>query len=70
MREEIMRIAYALRREGVEIIRSKDGRFPKFLIKKPSKRLLHKAVEITECKGGVRSKRYIAREENCLICWQ
>ncbi len=69
MREEMMRVAYALRKEGVEIIRSADGRFPRFLIKKPSKNLLRKAVEITECRNGVRAKRFAARVENCTVYW-
>lgn len=45
-RADIIDTAYALRREGVELWNQKDGRFPSFLILRPSQRLIANATQI------------------------
>lgn len=68
-RADIMQTAYALRREGVEIISSKDGRFPSFIILKPNEKLKKSAVKLVENINGTRRERYVARQGNCSLYW-
>lgn len=68
-RADILNTAYALRREGVEIVTSKDGRFPSFLILNPSKRLKDNAVKLVETVQGQRRERFITRQGNCAVYW-
>ncbi|PJG83792.1 hypothetical protein [Caviibacterium pharyngocola] len=68
-RQDIIDTAYALRREGVEIVQSKDGRFPQFLILRPSKRLMAKAVKLTERINGKRRERFVAMQGKCAVFW-
>ncbi|WP_410685667.1 hypothetical protein [Avibacterium paragallinarum] len=68
-RADIIDTAYALRREGVEIVKSKDGRFPSFLILRPSKRLMAQATQIVEKINGQRRERFVARLGNCNVYW-
>lgn len=69
MRQDILDVAYALRREGVEIIRTQDGRFPSVVVLKPSHRLMQKAVKVTETLYGKRQERFLVREGNCTVSW-
>lgn len=68
-RADILNTAYALRREGVEIVTSKDGRFPSFLILRPSKRLMAGATQIVERINGQRRERFITQVGNCMVYW-
>ncbi|UZU44710.1 hypothetical protein ORU98_04515 [Pasteurella multocida] len=42
MGELLQRVAYALRREGVQVLRIKNGRFPTMIILNPSERIIKK----------------------------
>ncbi|WP_017805657.1 hypothetical protein [Avibacterium paragallinarum] len=68
-RADIIDTAYLLRREGVEIVTSKDGRFPSFLILRPSKRLMASATQIVEKINGQRRERFITKVGNCTVYW-
>lgn len=69
MRGDILDVAYALRREGVEIIRTKDGRFPTVVVLKPSYRLMKNAVKLTERINGQSQERFVVRQGNCSVTW-
>ncbi|MGY6773579.1 hypothetical protein [Gallibacterium sp. ZY190522] len=68
-RADIIDTAYALRREGVEIVKSKDGRFPSFLILRPSQRLIANATQIVEKINGQRRERFVTQVGNCMVYW-
>ncbi|MCQ9121287.1 hypothetical protein BKG95_10330 [Rodentibacter pneumotropicus] len=69
MSEQMNRVAYALRREGVQIVASQDGRFPRMVILNPSHRLMQKAVQMTTYKNGVRTVRNMATEQGVTVYW-
>ncbi|WP_410687545.1 hypothetical protein [Avibacterium paragallinarum] len=68
-RADIIDTAYLLRREGVEIVKSKDGRFPSFLILRPSQRLIANATQIVERINGQRRERFVTQVGNCMVYW-
>ncbi|WP_109859549.1 hypothetical protein [Aggregatibacter segnis] len=69
MSEQMNRVAYALRREGVQIVESKDGRFPKMVILNPSRRLKAKGVKMTTFINGVHIERTVATEQGVMVYW-
>ncbi|WP_281704122.1 hypothetical protein [Aggregatibacter kilianii] len=69
MSEQMNRVAYALRREGVQIVESKDGRFPKMVILNPSRRLKAKGVKMTTFRNGVHIVRNVADEQGVMVYW-
>ena len=69
MSEQMNRVADALRREGVQIVESKDGRFPKMVILNPSRRLQEKGVQMTTVKNGVHIVRNVANEQGVMVYW-
>ncbi|OOF59324.1 hypothetical protein [Rodentibacter myodis] len=69
MREQMIRVAYALRREGVQIVESKDGRFPMMVVMNPSRRLKQKSVQMTTYSQGVRRVRNVADEQGVTVYW-
>ncbi|THA10465.1 hypothetical protein [Rodentibacter pneumotropicus] len=69
MSEQMNRVAYVLRREGVQIVESKDGRFPRMVILNPSRRLKQKSVQMTTYKNGVRTVRNMANEQGVTLYW-
>lgn len=70
MRDQMIRVAYALRREGVQIIKSKDGPFPTMVVLNPSERLKRKGFEIVTVKNGERTVRHCATEQGVQVYWQ
>ena len=69
MSEQMNRVAYALRREGVQIVESKDGRFPRMIILNPSRRLQAKSVQMTTYNNGVTRVRNMATEQGVTLYW-
>ena len=69
MSEQMNRVAYALRREGVQIVESKDGRFPRMVIWNPSRRLQEKGVQMTTVKNGAHIVRNVANEQGVMVYW-
>lgn len=69
MGELLKRVAYALRREGVQVLRIKDGRFPTMIILNPSERIIKKSVEMRVNKNGERMTKYVANEQGVSLYW-
>ncbi|EGP03041.1 TPA: hypothetical protein QB641_000822 [Pasteurella multocida] len=69
MGELLQRVAYALRREGVQVLRIKDGRFPTMIILNPSERMIKKSIEMRVNKNGQRETRYFADEQGVGVYW-
>ncbi|HDR1252731.1 TPA: hypothetical protein QB269_000951 [Pasteurella multocida] len=69
MGELLKRVAYALRREGVQVWRIKDGRFPTMIILNPSERIIKKSVEMRVNKNGERMTKYVATEQGVNLYW-
>ena len=69
MRDQMIRVAYALRREGVQIVESKDGRFPRMVILNPSRRLQEKGVQMTTYNNGAHIVRNMATEQGVTLYW-
>lgn len=69
MGELLQRVAYALRREGVQVLRIKEGRFPTMIILNPSERIIKKSVEMRVNKNGERMTKYVATEQGVNLYW-
>ncbi|HEH9717239.1 TPA: hypothetical protein SIC70_002144 [Pasteurella multocida] len=69
MGELLQRVAYALRREGVQVLRIKGGRFPTMIILNPSERIIKKSVEMRVNKNGERMTKYVANEQGVSLYW-
>ncbi|HDR0674161.1 hypothetical protein K7G92_000698 [Pasteurella canis] len=69
MGELLQRVAYALRREGVQVLRIKEGRFPTMIILNPSERMIKKSIEMRVNKNGQRETRYFADEQGVGVYW-
>ncbi|HDR1196586.1 hypothetical protein [Pasteurella multocida] len=69
MGELLQRVAYALRREGVQVLRIKDGRFPTMIILNPSERIIKKSVEVRVNNNGQRMTKYVANEQGVSLYW-
>ncbi len=69
MRDLLITVAYALRREGVKVVRVKNGRFPTMIILNPSERIIKKSVEMRVNKNGERTTKYVANEQGVNLYW-
>ncbi|MFP4732926.1 hypothetical protein [Pasteurella multocida] len=66
MGELLQRVAYALRREGVQVLRM---RFPTMIILNPSERIIKKSVEVRVNNNGQRMTKYVANEQGVSLYW-
>lgn len=69
MRDKLITLAYALRREGIKILKIKEGRFPTMLILNPSERIVQKSVEIRVRNQGRHETKYAAIEQGVSLYW-
>lgn len=68
-RKAILDVAYALRREGVKIIKSNASRYPTMIVLCPSERLRAKSVEVkTKC-NGIEQTWNVANESGVSVYW-
>lgn len=69
MRDALLRVAFALRREGVKVLRVKEGRFPTMIILNPSDRIVKKSVEVRVKNQGKSETKFVALEQGVSLYW-
>lgn len=69
-RDKLIRAAYALALEGVEIVQSRTAPFPTMIVLNPSERLRRKGFELVTVRNGVRLVRHCASENGVNVYWQ